>query len=411
MIRVVSAKYAFRSLFRHTRRTLLSVVGVGIGCGIALIATSWIGGSTEMQIRAVSESGGGHIRIVPATWPDKRENALRLADWEAALEAAESLPGVKTIAMRARANGLLALGNRTAAVQVTGVEPEVERESNRIVYKASLEGRYLLPDDMGNVVIGKTLAKRLRVELDDDLFVTMVGRDEIQSTMLRIVGILETGSRDLDSTICHVTLSDVNEVSGFSGPAEMSILIDDYRRIDETQKLLAEKLPAGNTVITWMEVNPGLAANVEGDKGFMRALTGAIVLVVLLGIASAQLTAVLERRTEFAILSALGMKSRQVVGLIALEALMVGLGGAAVALVFGGSAAYYLSTEGVNFAALMGDDISFGDVLLDPVMFAIFGPWLIWHALGISVLATVAASIYPAWIATKTDPAQAMRKT
>ena len=409
MIGIVSAKYALRSLLRHPRRAILSILGVGIGCGIGLFATSWMRGSAEMQIRAVSESGAGHLRVVPNEWPERRENTLRLASWRRTLDEVRSLPGVKAFAMRARANGLLAFGNRTAGVEVTSVDPKAEFTSNRIVYKSRLEGRYLRPDDSGKVVIGKALAKRLDVELDDDLYATLAGRDEIQSAMFTIVGILETGSRDIDASICHITLQDIKTITGYTGPGEISVLLEDHRAIDSKQKDLAARLAGNNAVITWKEVNPGLAANVEGDRAFMRLLIGIVVIVVSLGIASAQITAVLERKSEFAILSALGMKGKQVVGLVVLEALVVGLGGAVVALMVGGPAAYYLAREGVSLAGLFGEDFSFGDILLDPYLHGDFGIWLLWYALGVSVLATVVASIYPAWLATKVNPVDALR--
>jgi len=409
MIGKVTAKYALRSLSRHPRRSVLSVLGVGIGCAMGLLAASWTGGAAEMQIRAASESGAGHLRVVPNEWPRTRENSLRLADWRRALRQVESLPRLKAAAVRARTNGLLAFGNRTAGVQVIGVDPEAEIDSNRIVNRATLHGRYLRPDDAGKVVIGTQLAKRLDVELDDDLYVTLSARDEMKSAMFNIVGIIGTGSRDIDASICHVTLDDVEKITGYQGPAEISILLDDHRLIAPTQKELTRRLAGSDTVITWKEVNPGLAANVEGDRAFMNVLIGIVFVVVALGIASAQLTAVLERRREFAILSALGMKARRVVALVVLEALMVGLGGAVAALVLGGPVAYYLATKGVSMAALMGEELSFGNVLLDPYMYGAFGIWLLWYALGVSVTATVAASIYPAWLATKIQPAEALR--
>ncbi len=408
MIRSASFKYAVRSLLGHPMRSILSMAGIGVGCAIALFAKSYIGGEAEWQIRAVSESGAGHLSIVANGWLEKRENSLRLADWERALATARSLPGVKAVTMRARANGLLAFGNRMAGVEITGVDPEMESRSNRIVYKAKLEGRYLQPDDYDTVVIGGALARRLDVELDDDLYVTMAGREEIQSAMLRIVGILETGSRDIDASICHVTLQDIERMSGYAGPGEINILLTDYRMIEPDRKELASSLSGSNTVITWKESNPGIAANVEGDTVFMNGLAGIIVIVVALGIASAQLTTVLERRHEFAVISALGMKGRQVITVVALEAVVVGVVGALVALGLGGSAAYYLSTRGIDFGSLIGE--GFGNVLFEPHMYGVFGPWLVWYALAISVTATALVSVYPAWLATRVDPAEAMRK-
>ncbi|MFC1735498.1 ABC transporter permease [Candidatus Hydrogenedentota bacterium] len=409
MIGRVSSKYALRSLLRHPRRTILSILGVGVGCAIALIATSWVGGSTEMQIRAVAESGGGHLRVVPDGWTDTREDSLRINDWQETFDAVKSLPGVKSAALRARTNGLLAFGNRMSAARISGVEPQVEKTSNRLVYKGTIEGRYLQNDDKNRVVIGRTLAKRLDVEVDDDLYVTLAGREEIQSAMLRIVGILETGSKDLDATICHINLADFEEITGYDGPADISILLEHYSMIEPSIAALESLVPEPNTVITWKEVNPGLAGNAQGDQAFTRSLVVVIVLVVVLGIASAQLTAVLERRTEFAILCALGMKARQVVGLMVLEALIIGLGGAAIGLMVGGAVAHYLATTGVNLAALAGEELSFADVLLDPYMYGKFGPWLIWHSLGIALVSTTIASIYPAWLVTKLNPADSLR--
>ncbi len=408
MIGRISAKYALRSLGRHPRRTILSILGVGIGVAIGIAATSWIRGGAEMQIRAVSESGTGHLRIVPRGWSAERDITLRLAGGQDTARMVAAFPGVANAAPRSRVNGLLAFGNRNAGVEIVGVRPEVERRANRIVYKSKIEGRYLRPDDRGRVVIGRTIADRLRVELEDDLYVTLAGADGVRGAMLRITGILATGVRDLDATVCHVTLDTLKEISGYTGTGDISILLDDHRRIEETRRELALLLDQAE-VLTWKEVNPGIAANVDGDRGFIRAMVGVIIMVVGLGIISAQLTAVMERRREMAVLTALGMKAGQVIGLVVIEALAVALGGAAVALVLGGTASYWLAVRGFNLQALMGPDFTFGDVLLDPYIYGDFGPWIIAYALVLSVAATVAASLYPAWIAARLQPADALR--
>jgi len=81
-----------------------------------------------------------------------------------------------------------------------------------------------------------------------------------------------------------------------------------------------------------------------------------------------------------------------------------------VALVLGGSAAYWLATKGVSMAFIMGEEVSFGDILLDPYIYGSFGVWIVWQALAVSIIATIVATVYPAWTATKVDPAEALRK-
>lgn len=409
MIGPVSVKYAVRGMFRHLRRTILSVIGVGVGVAIGQFAASWMGGATEMQIRAASESGAGHLRVVPAAWPETRENSLRLTDWRKALQTVKRLPGVRLAAPRARATGLLAFGNRTAGVEVTGVEPAAERASNRIVARSRLRGRYLREGDAGVTVVGAALAERLDTEIDDDLMVTLSGKDGIRSAMLRIVGILSTGSRDLDTSLCHVTLPEHARLTGREACGEIAVLLEDYSRIEHARRTLADQMPPGDLVVTWEVVNPAIAANVKGDTAFTRFIVFIVVVMVVLGIASAQLAVVLERRREFGVLMALGMKGRQVVGLLLIEAALTGLAGAAVGLMIGGPVTWLLATKGVDFSELMGGEVAIENVLLDPVVYGSFGPWLIWYALGVSLAATLAAAVYPAWFAVRTDPAEALR--
>ncbi len=404
----IAVKYALRNLGRHRRRTLLSMIGVGIGVAIALIASSWIRGGAEMQIRAIAESGSGHLRIVPQGWSAEHETTLRLPRSEEIEAIVRLWPAVKIAAPRARIHGILAFGTRSIGVEIMGVRPELEARTNRIVFKGAISGRYLQTGDRGRVVIGRTVAERLRIGLDDDIYVTFAGVDGVRSAMLRIVGILDTGVRELDATICHVCLEELEELSGYRGPGDIIVLLHDFRRIDPTRRALARHLPDVE-VLSWKEVNPGLAAGIDGDRAFMHGLVAIIIVVVGLGIVNAQLTAVMERRREIAVLTALGMKARQVIGMVVVEACAIALGGAAVALALGGSAAYRLATRGVDLRIFMGEDIAFGDVLLDPYIYGDFGPWLLGRGLAIALAATLTASLYPAWIAARVEPAEALR--
>ena len=213
----LSIQYALRSLGRSRRRTGLSVLGVGLGCAIALFATAFMRGGQTMRVQAISQSGYGHLRIAPAGWEQSRRDELRLQDSAAALEAARGLEGVAVVAPHVRVQGLLAFGTRVAGVQLLGVDPAAEPRLNRLVRTID-EGRYLQADDEGAVVVGKALVERLDVELGDDLLLTLTRADgEMEYAMLRIVGIASTGSRTIDETICHATLADVEQADGPAG--------------------------------------------------------------------------------------------------------------------------------------------------------------------------------------------------
>ncbi len=401
-------KFAVRTLGRSVRRTLLSVVGIGIGCAIAVFIAAFMRGSDKLRVRGVAESGVGHLRIAPATWEKSRDNELRLQDWPAELEVAKSLPHVSEVAPHARATALLAFGTRVAGVEIVGVDPRVEQRINRLV-RGIGEGRYLQPGDRGVTVVGNTVADRLEVELDDDLFLSIVGKGgEVKYAMLRIVGIVTTGSRDIDASICHVTLEDIEEFTGLKGAGEITITVDDWKRIDRTASRLRALVPERDGVITWKEVVPGIGGDMESDGAFMDLLTGIVIVMVVLGVTSAQLTAILERRREFAVLIALGMKSWQVIRLIVSEAVVAGVLGAALGLLLATPMVYHTATTGLNFAAVMGDDMAISGVLFDPVFYSDMGLWMIPHALMLALVSTLVAAAYPAWYALRTNPTSAL---
>ena len=321
-----TVEYAVRTLGRNVRRTLLSVVGVAI----SIYMTAWMNGTTQMRVRAIAESGFGHVKVAPADWERSRDSDLRLTDWRAELAAVRASEWVKIAAPHARSTALLAFGTRVAGVEMLGVDPVAESESGRLV-RAIAEGRYLREGDRGVAVVGRTITNRLEVELDDDLFLTVVGADgEMEYAMLRIVGIIDTGSRDMDASICHVMLRDVERLTGRPGAGEISVTLDDPFRMDEMVAHLKALVSSADDVLTWIVVVPAQGGDYESDKGFMNILSGAVIMVVILGIAVAQLTAILERRREFAVLIALGMKASQVVRLILLEVLAMTVIGAAV---------------------------------------------------------------------------------
>lgn len=397
-------KYTMRSLARSRRRTLLSVLGVGLGCAIAVFSTAFMRGGREMRIRAISESGYGHVRIAPEGWAKSRRDELRLQDGPAALAAARGLAGVKVVAGHARAQGLLAFGTRVAGVQILGVDPAVEPQLNRLV-RAVDEGRYLQADDMGSVVVGRTLLERLDVELEDDLLLTLSRADgELEYAMLRIVGVVTTGSREIDAAICHVTLAELEQLTGLPGVAEVSVVFADPHQVDALAAVLAGQM-SEDEVLTWREVLPAMGGDAAGDKAFSNLFIGIVIAVVILGVTSAQLTAMLERRREFAVLIALGMKGSKLLRLVLLEAVVMGVLGALFGLVLASPLVWHTATAGVDFSEAMGDDLVITGVFFDPVIYADMGLWMLPYAFFVGLSSTLFAALYPAWSALRQDPA------
>lgn len=405
----VEATYALRSVGRNVRRTALSVLGIGIGVALALLIESLNRGRGELFSRAAAYSGSGHVRVVPAGWRLRRDPRLRLADGAADLAAVRSLAGVAVATPRARAQVLLAMGSQVAPVEMVGVDPATEPATFRFVQTVA-QGRYLEAGDAGAAVVGKALADRLRAGLGDDLVATAVGRGgNIESRMLRIVGVVATGSEELDSGICQVPLADVERLTGLAGAGEVTAILTDHRAAAAARAALAARVAPGDEVMTFEELSPEFKGHMEQDEAASRVVNAIVLVIVFLGVASAQLAAVLERRREFAVLSALGMRGPRLVRLVLLEALLQGVAGAAVGLALGMPFLWHLARSGLDFSRFLGKGYAFGGLFLEPVIYGDMGPWVVPWVLAVAIGATVLASLYPAWFAARTDPAVALR--
>jgi len=406
---LVAAKYALRSIARNFRRTALSILGIGIGCALALFMESINRGRDELFARMGAYSGAGHVRVVPADWRQRRDPRLRLADWQADLAAARSIPGVKAVTVRARAQVLLAMGTHVVALEMVGVDAATEPGTYRFVQTVH-RGRYLAPGEPGLVVLGKAVADRLLADVDDEILASVVGeRGQIESAMFRIVGIVSSGSEEIDTTICQVSLDDLQRLTRRSPVGEVTVILDDWRTTDDFRARLAAGVTSGDEVLTWAELSPEFKGHMEQDKAASRFVSAIILLIVLLGVASAQLAAVLERRREFAVLGALGMSGLRMMRVVLLEALAIGLGGALVGLALGLPVVWRFARVGLDFRKYMGADYSFQGVVLEPIMYGDFGAWIVWYVLVVAIGATMLASLYPAWFAVRTNPAVALR--
>lgn len=402
-------RYAMRSLARHARRTLLSIVGISVGCGLALMMESLTKGSSERFARMGAYAGAGHVRIVPADWPARRDPRLRLADWERTLAQARTLPGLEAITTRTRAQALVAMGTHVVPLEMVGVDADTEPGTYRFVQHVT-HGRYLRASDRGAVVVGQAIADRLTAELDDEILVTVVGKTgDIESMLLTIVGLVSTGSEEIDATVCQVVRADLEQLTGVPGAGEVTLILDDWQAADAAKAILIDRLGGSDAVLTWGDINPEFKGHLEQDSAMSRVISMILLLVVMLGVASAQLAAVLERRREFAVLSALGMGSRTIVLILIEEALVIGLASAALGLALGVPVVWWMARNGLDLSAYMGSSYTFQGVILEPVIYGSFGMWTVWYVLGLAVVVTVLASLYPAWFATRTDPADALR--
>jgi ABC-type antimicrobial peptide transport system permease subunit len=127
-------------------------------------------------------------------------------------------------------------------------------------------------------------------------------------------------------------------------------------------------------------------------------------------VTSAQLTGVLQRQREFSVLLALGMRPARLSRLVFTEAGLLGVGGGLLSLLLAAAPLWYLSHVGLDISKVMGSEgMAMGGVLMDPVIKADVGIWVLGFAFIFSLFTALLGAIYPTFWSRRLDPATTLR--
>lgn len=402
-------KLAWRNLWRNWRRTIIAVVAIVLGLILLLMMDGMIKGSDQAIFGNAVRLYGGNLQVHA---PGYRERANRLpmlplADADAVVQAARALPQVLAAAKRINTAGIVIHRGNSVPVAITAIEPDIEAAISLQAESVS-QGRFLLPDDGDAILIGKALAERLAVTVGDN--VTLLGRSRNESMRqhnFTVVGIFDLGMPEAEKTTVFIPLIDGQTLYNLRGQAtEAAIFLKQIGAEAEVQAALKAQLP-GYEVDSWQTLKGDLRETLDTKLAFTSFFGIVVILIASIGILNLMLMAVFERTREMGVLSALGMKSRQVMGLFLLEGSLIGVVGAAVGCGVGLALLAMLGTVGIDFSKFASGMGDLGALLGGKLYPSITLDVLISRAV-LVVIITAIASIYPAWQASRKEPAQAL---
>jgi ABC-type lipoprotein release transport system permease subunit len=269
------------------------------------------------------------------------------------------------------------------------------------------QGRFLQADDGDAIFIGKGLADLLHVAVGDRL--TLVGRsmnDVMRQRTMNVVGIYNLGLADAEKGLVFLTLPEAQSLYNLSGQAtEVSISLQSVGQEGNVMKALQTALP-GYEVDSWKTLKPEIAQAMATKFTFTSFFGLVVVFIACIGILNLMLMAVFERTREMGVLAALGLKARQVMGLFLLEGTLMGAVGALLGCVLGAGLILLVARQGIDVSATsgMGEATALLGSRIYPVVTV--GDFIS-RAITVTVIAAL-ASLYPAWQASRKEPAQAL---
>jgi len=404
-------KLAFRNLFRNTRRTVLTVAAIGFGLSLMIYMVNFQKGSYGAMIDAGISSQAGHVVVQADGYQEEKEVTMLVDDASAVASQMQAEFPDAVVAPRIFLGGLLMSSSNAAGVSVQGLdavaEPKIQKMPERVV-----EGTWLEDDDR-EILLGRALADSLEVTLGDKVvFMGQNGTDEVESRMFRVKGIFRTGSDTIDGRMSIVHLAAAQELMGGGDVAHMVTLhIDDPRQSAEAAEQLDAALGReGLDVLPWKQAMPELAGMIEMDRASGDGMMLVIGIIVAFGVLNTLLMSVMERTREFGVMLSLGMKPRQVAGLVLTEGVVIGCLGALVGLGAGLLFSYHAIYVGIDYGAMTGtESMEMEGIVMDSVMKGAWSPTRMVIYLSSAVVFCFIAALYPAYTISKLQPVEAMR--
>jgi lipoprotein-releasing system permease protein len=264
------------------------------------------------------------------------------------------------------------------------------------------------------VILGRTLAYQLQVGVGDSVTVMIPGNSAGGNFAPRlqefaVVGTFEAGPQERDSALALVNLSDAEALRGLAGPTGIRLKFDDVLRAPELARIAAQRLDAGLQLRDWTQENEAFFRAIRIEKTMMGLILMLIVAVAVFNIVATLVMVVNDKRTDIAILRTLGLSPRGVIAVFMTQGVLIGWIGTALGV-------------GLGLALALNVDVivpflesNFGFHIMDPDVYYISGipselhPWDVLRIAVAALMLTFVATVYPAWKASQTQPAEALR--
>ncbi|MGD8276852.1 MAG: ABC transporter permease [Gemmatimonadota bacterium] len=420
---MLSVRLGARNLARHRWRTGLTLAGIGVSVALMVWTVAFMDGWMDQMVVAATSVDTGQLEVQTAGWADKPRPYESLAVNDSLLDVIRSVPGVAAASPRVELYGLVGHERRSQVTRILGVDPDLEANATPIV-KGIREGRWLdeqsAPVGEGReVVLGSGLAKQLEVGPGAELVVFAEAADgSLGNDLLQVVGVVETGNSAIDRGAVYLNIADARFLAALEGRAN-AILVrtDNPEQGIEVSDALAARLgalrdpegapPEAVVVRSWQELIPSLYQVIAMSKSSYWTMYMLIYLVAAVGILNTQRMSALERRREFGVLIAIGMRPRRLFRTVLVESVVLGFAGSMIGAILGGAVSWYHATAGFDLSMLtrQGSGFSYMGVAFTDRLYASITVGSFVQPVVVMLLVAVLSGLWPAWTAARLQPA------
>ncbi|MDD1152228.1 lipoprotein-releasing ABC transporter permease subunit [Pseudomonas sp. TNT2022 ID357] len=388
--------------------SLTSMIGLALGVIVMIVVLSVMNGfDHEMRTRVLG--------MVPHATIESGEP---ISDWQSLADKVKQNPKVLAVAPFTQMQGLLTNNGQVQKVLLNAIDPGKERQVSIIdhfMQQGQLDA--LAPGSFG-IVIGDKAAAKLGVGLGDKLTfvapevtVTPAGMFP-RMKRFTVVGIFHVGAGEIDGYLGLTNLEDLGRLHRWKPDQVQGLRLkfDDLFQAPRTAWEIAQQLGENHFYARdWTRTHGNLYQAIRMEKAMIGLLLLLIVAVAAFNIISTLVMVVNDKKGDIAILRTLGATPGTIMAIFMVQGTVIGVVGTLIGAVLGMLAALNVSAaistlEGLIGHKFLNADVYFIDYLPSQLMAED-----VLMVCGAALVLSFLATLYPAWRAARTQPAEALR--
>lgn len=315
---------------RSAATSILATLGIGFGVMTLIVVMSVMNGFQMSFIDSILEISSYHVRVENLS--ENKEIVLK--------QNAESNKKIKSVTPFYESQALMT-GNSGGAnsVIIRAVDKNIREKDEGFNKETIMISGQFLSDEENSIVLGYTLARNLGVRVGDTVnLLVMSGGSDVElfsnDRLFTVAGTFVCGYSEINSSYAFINIDYAENVMGESAKkcwgVKLSKQSDDMRVIYDLEKELPE-----SKIRSWRDFNKSFFGTLKVEKNMLLLLVALIFVVVAINIYNGMRRLVFERKSEIAILSALGARNNEIKFIFIVRGFLTGAIGAVFGVIFG----------------------------------------------------------------------------
>lgn len=384
-----------------------STAGIALGVAVLIVVLSAMNGfERELEQRLLGVIP--QADIVGVNEP--------IVDWQSVAEGALQIEGIRGAAPFIRIQGLVQKPGGFQGLSVVGIAPEEETKVSTLAQFMTDESWQSLAQDENHIVLGKSLLKKLGLEIGDTLALYVQDMDPENAGSLRaakshrfvVSGVYALGG-ELELTTAYIPMRYAAQILNLqNGVTGVRISVEQVFDAPAKVRELGYAQKQSVYISDWTRTQGHLYQDIQLVRTVMYLVLVLVIGVACFNIVSTLVMAVRDKASEIAILMTMGLSRLSIMGIFMVQGALNGLLGCGLGGIIGISVALNLSEIASAIEQLLGIELLSADVY-----FVDFLPSELHTSDAILVIAmafvmSLIATLYPAWKASQIGPAQAL---